>query len=103
MKRSRHSSEEMYILIKEWDDSGTSKQSFCEGKGIPICVFDYWRRKQNLVKVEVEQGRGFSEVRAPEQSSGGLDCQLRLHYPDGRVLEFVSAPSMSLLRQILTW
>jgi hypothetical protein len=103
IKRARHSAEQMYALIEQWEHSGRRKQEFCEASGIAMCVFDYWRRKQDLGRVKVSQGRGFIEVKTSEQPSGIVACPLRLHYPDGRVLEFVATPSMSFLREILTW
>jgi hypothetical protein len=103
MKRVRHSAEQMYGLIEEWQQSAQGKAEFCKASGIAVCVFDYWRRKQGLENIKVEQCRGFTEVKPPSALSVKGDCQLRLHYPDGRVLEFVATPSVSFLREILTW
>jgi hypothetical protein len=101
--RKRHNAESMNRLIEAWEQSGRRKAEFCAASGIPICVFDYWRRKQQAIQVEYEQRVGFTEVKAPEPSRGNTECQLRLHYPDGRVLEFVSAPGVNFLREVLTW
>ena len=94
----------MYALIDQWKESGQRKQEFCIRVGIALCVFEYWRRKQDLLQVELDPGRGFAEVKAPERSlpSGGV-CSIRLHYPDGRVLEFVESPSVLYLREVLAW
>lgn len=101
--RVRHRAEQMYGLIEQWNESGQGKQAFCAVAGIAVCVFDYWRRKQKMNKVEAEQRVGFREVKAPQRIPEGVDSQLRLHYPDGRVLEFAAMPSAGLLREILTW
>jgi hypothetical protein len=104
VKRICHRSEEMYALIEGWAHSGQGKAEFCQASGIAVCVFDYWRRKRAMEQVKESAGRGgFTEVKAPDELRGREACQIRLHYPDGRILEFVSAPSVNLLREILTW
>lgn len=104
IKRARRTAEQMSALIDQWKHSGQRKQEFCANSGIALCVFEYWRRKQDLLQVGVDPGRGFAEVKAPERSlpSGGV-CSIRLHYPDGRVLEFVESPSVLYLREVLAW
>ena len=101
--RSRHSAEQMYGLIEQWHESGQSKQAFCTAAGIAVCVFDYWRRKEKMNKVEGESRVGFREVTAPQRSPVEEGSQLRVHYPDGRVLEFTAMPSAGFLRELLTW
>lgn len=103
-KRVRHSSEEMYRLIASWEGSGEGKAAFCQSCGIPVYVFDYWRRKQAKDKEQASAAVvGFKEIKRPHPSAGHEGACIRLHYPDGRILEFTSAPSVDFLREVLTW
>ncbi|MEP6962908.1 MAG: hypothetical protein ABI995_12570, partial [Acidobacteriota bacterium] len=47
----------MKRLVKEYEKSGVTRREFCQGRGMAVTTFDYWRRelggKPKLVKVEV--------------------------------------------------
>ncbi len=60
---------EMRRVLGEYESSGQTRREFCEGRGIAVTTFDYWRRiharRSKLVQVEVtapEPGPGFTLV-----------------------------------------
>ena len=57
MEKQKRSADDIRRTIEEFQNSGLTRADFCQGRGIPVTTFDYWRRvrsdKVGLVKVEV--------------------------------------------------
>ena len=57
MGKQKRSADDIRRTIEEFQNSGLTRAGFCQGRGIPVTTFDYWRRvrsdKVGLVKVEV--------------------------------------------------
>jgi hypothetical protein len=72
---------EMRRVVAEYESSGQARREFCEGRGITLTTFDYWRRiharRSKLVQVEVtapEPGPGFTLSLA---NGRRIDCSWR--------------------------
>lgn len=100
MKRHRKSREEMYQQIESWQQSGQSKQAFCESAGLKLHVFEYWRKKCEAEGKGVSSVPGFCEVQA---DYGSLNSALRVVYPSGLVVEFSQLPGVAYLQNLLRW
>jgi len=45
MKQKKHKPEEIIRLLREWDSSQASQESFCREKQISIATLHRWKRK----------------------------------------------------------
>lgn len=94
-KNQRHTKEQMYALIREWERSGLTQKKFFEQHTIPRSTFSYWRKKyirengpgkgkDNFIPVKVSNAPGNS----PEL--------LQVIYPNA--VRLVCSPDMDLSR-----
>lgn len=86
-------SEQMQLLISEWEASGLNKKEFCRERNIKYPTFQYWCKQLRSIPVT-----GFAEVRIqrPEPSGG---CEVT--FPSGVRMIFHGEPSVSWLRELL--
>ena len=98
----------MYPLIRAWEMSGQSQETFSKSQGLSPSVFGYWLRKYRadglasagFLAVGVEQEEGSSGL----ESNSAIDCGevfARLRFADGRELIICQAVSSAYLRSIL--
>ena len=83
----------MQVTIKEWEESGLSKKSFCKDRNIVYQTFQYWCKR-----LEVIPSAGFTEVRMSDQQPAN-SCELI--FPSGIRMRFSEQPSVSWLRELV--
>lgn len=42
---ARKTEAEMFVLMNQWEESGTTQAAFCEAHQITLSTFSYWRGK----------------------------------------------------------
>jgi len=89
----KHTSEEMQLVINEWQTSGLSKKSFCQQRNISYHTFHYWCKRLTSAPAS-----GFTEmiVQADQQIGG---CEII--FPSGARMILQGEPSTSWLREVL--
>jgi len=89
----KYTSEQMQMVINEWQTSGLSKKAFCRQRSITYPTFHYWCKR--LIEVP---SPGFIEV--PVQShEGSIGCEII--FTSGARMIFQGEPSASWLREVL--
>lgn len=89
----KHTSEQMELVIREWQTSGLSKKEFCRQRNITYQTFHYWCKR--LISVPA---KGFTELRVQgDERSGGSE----IIFPSGARMTFQGEPSTSWLRELL--
>ena len=89
----KHTSEQMQLVVSEWQGSGLSKKEFCRQRNITYQTFHYWCKR--LVSVPTT---GFTEIRVQgHERAGGKE----IVFPCGARMIFHGEPSASWLRELL--
>jgi hypothetical protein len=99
-KNKRHTKEQMYTLILEWENSGLTQEKFFQQLEIPKSTYGYWRKKylketgrskgkDNFIPVKV----GNTKDRYPEV--------LQVVYPNGVRLVCSSGMDLSRLKPLI--
>lgn len=89
----KHTSEQMQLVINEWQTSGLSKKAFCLQRNISYHTFHYWCKR--LISVPA---KGFTEmVVQGDQRVGGCE----IIFPSGARMILQGEASSSWLREIL--
>ena len=89
----KNTSEQMQLVINEWQTSGLSKKEFCRQRNITYQTFHYWCKR--LISVPAT---GFTEIRV--ESSGSIGgCEVM--FPSGARVIFHKEPSAGWLRELL--
>ena len=89
----KHTSEEMQLVINEWQTSGLSKKAFCLEKNITYPTFHYWYKR--LVSAPTS---GFMEMTVQtDERDGGCE----IIFPSGARMILQKEPSASWLREVV--
>jgi hypothetical protein len=89
----KYTSEQMQVVINEWQTSGLSKKEFCRQRNISYHTFHYWCKR--LIS---PRATGFTEMRV--QSREPIrECEIM--FPSGARMIFHGEPSVSWLRELL--
>jgi len=85
----------MFTLVRQWRDSGLTRNEFCLQHGITVAKFGYWISRWKAD--QLVEGTGF----IPMGSSGsGTVAILSVVYPNGVRLEVPSA-DLGLLSRLI--
>jgi hypothetical protein len=74
--------ESMYGLIREWQNSSSSKKRFCDQAQVGIHTFNYWLKK--FKDKSVNPGTEFTEFKITDRNN---PSSIRLNFPNGVVAE----------------
>jgi hypothetical protein len=72
-------------LITEWQESGQTREVFCQERDLKISTFAYWRTRINKLgnqKIEMPRGERFIHYNLPSPVSNGITIE----WPDGMKL-----------------
>ena len=98
----RRTATEWLVLIRDWEQSGDTQQSFCERRKINYNTFKYWRhRLRGQTKVPEAQHGKFSSCRIKRSCSSHLGSTLRILYPSGMQILLNLNDSSQLMKAIL--
>lgn len=89
----KYTSEQMQLIISEWQASDLSKKEFCRQRDISYHTFNYWCKR--LIS---SPATGFTEVKVQNQ---GPNDQCEIIFPSGARMIFQGQPSPSWLRDVL--
>lgn len=87
----KYTSEQMQIVIKEWQASGLSKKAFCAQKQINYPTFQYWCKR-----LAGGDSAGFTEVDIRPNVPA-----LEIVFPSGVRMMLNGEPSVAWLRELL--
>jgi hypothetical protein len=89
----KHTSEQMQLVINEWQTSGLSKKVFCVQRNISYHTFHYWCKRLTSLP-----GAGFTEmiVQADERVR-----RCEIIFPSGARMILQGEPSANWLREVL--
>ena len=91
----KHTSEQMQLVINEWQTSGLSKKAFCLQRNITYPTFHYWFKRLNRDRDAVS---GFAELAVQrDERRGGSE----IIFPSGARMIFDGEPSPGWLRELL--
>jgi transposase-like protein len=94
------SAEEMFPLIRSWEDSGLLQKEFCARHGIRPHIFYYWLRRYRAGgDMSGQESNGFISVEM--EPAVGSVVLAEVIYPDGTRLVFKERVSLDLLRGLL--
>jgi len=89
----KYTSEQMQVVINEWQASGLNKKEFCRQRNIVYQTFHYWCKR--LISVP---GTGFTEIRVQgHDRTGGSE----IIFPSGARMILHGEPSATWLRELL--
>ena len=83
----KRTAEEIERLLRGYEESGLSRQQYCQQEGIPVTTFDYYRQRSRR-KTGAQRTAGFVKVKlkaAPMQSQSVFTLTLA----NGRRIESV--------------
>jgi hypothetical protein len=89
----KHTSEQMQVVISEWQTSGLNKKEFCRQRNITYQTFHYWWKRLTSAPAS-----GFTEMRVQSREPIG-GCEIM--FPSGARMIFHGEPSASWLRELL--
>ena len=74
--RKRYDVEKMRQLVAGFEESGITQKDYCQQQDVPLCVFQYWRKK--LSGVHQQDNVGFRTIEPAVNP-----FQVELIYPNG--------------------
>ena len=89
----KYTSEEMQLVIKEWQSSGISKKAFCRQRNIKDHTFHYWCRR-----LKKTSSPGFTEVALDSGTDAG---KFEIIFPSGVRMILQGEPSPVWLREVV--
>jgi hypothetical protein len=93
--KKRYSAEDREKLIKEFEESGLTRQAFCEGRGLKLTTFHGW------FKMRSKEPTGFAEVEVTEAEKAPIEIGLSGGLRLGIYLNGDQAELIKLCRGIL--
>jgi len=90
--------QQMFSLIRKWNDSRTSQKEFCKGHDLPLHIFHYWLRKYKQTSTPSENGFLPIDVTSAKP---GLEGDLRIHYPNGVMITLDKAVSTARIKALI--
>lgn len=83
---------EMLSLIEQWQDSGKTRQIFCQEHDLSYTTFYYWLRRYRR---QVEES-SFLPIEISSLS------HIEIRYPGGIILQLPSTTKLATLKQLLS-
>ncbi len=80
--------EEMFALVKQWQDSGQTQSEFCKASGLKKGTFSYW-----VSRSLGNQKKGFMPL-IPQ--SGPIQKEVEVIYPNGVKIKIASCDLKTL-------
>jgi len=100
MRIKQKSSEEMYSLIKIWEQTNNPVTHFCKERNLSVASFHYWLKKYRHKNTVSSQSGFVSLTISEKQLLHSGSCELI--FPDGRKLIFYDKVEASFLLALLS-
>ncbi len=104
MKKIRkHRQEQMFELIRKWEEGGLSQEQFFDKYKVAKSTFGYWRKKYLAESENNKAKSDFIPVKLeqPEVTAEEALAELELVYPNGVRLKFTSDIELSRLKPLI--
>lgn len=102
MQRDIHVREQMFSMIREWQQRGLSQKDFCKRHAVGYHVFHYWYKCFNRAQPAVKEN-GFMPLKIEQSSAINTACAaVELLLADGRRLIFHQAVSSDYLKVLIS-
>ena len=86
--------EEMFCLIRRWEESGKDRATFCKEVGVTVATFGYWRTKY-LKALRSDISGEFVELKPLSP------MPIEIVYPNGVILRLPQSSSTSELKALI--
>ncbi len=98
MKSETKTRKQVYQIVSKWQESGLSRQTFCEQENLSMATFASW------VKKEREQAQTFTQSMVPLQIEGycvPISSGFEVEYPNGVRLHLSAIPGEQELSRLI--
>ena len=98
MKSETKTRKQIYQIVTQWQESGLSRQSFCEQENLSMATFVSW------VKKEREQAQTFTQSMVPlqiEEYCVPISNGFEVEYPNGVRLRLSAIPGDQELSRLI--
>ena len=98
MKSETKTRKQIYQIVSQWQESGLSRQLFCEQEHLSMVTFASW------IKKEREQSQTFTQSMVPlqiEEYCVPISSGLELEYPNGVRLRLSAIPCEQELSRLI--
>lgn len=83
-KNNKYTKEQMYALIRKWEDSGLSQEQFFLQHGIAKSTFGFWRKKYLKETGSAKSKENFIPVKISSLVPAGSNTgTIEIVYPNG--------------------
>ena len=90
----RRKEEEMFSLIRQWEESEKNRATFCKEFGLTVATFSYWRTKY-LRALRSDTSGEFVELKPLTQ------IPMEIVYPNGVIIRLPQSSSRSDLKALI--
>ena len=90
----RRKKEDMFELMRQWEESNEDRISFCKAHGLALATFCYWRTKYRKSQ-GASPSRGFVELKPISPLS------LEIVYPNGVIIRMPQSSSLTEVKALV--
>lgn len=90
----RRKEEEMFSLIRQWEESKKGRATFCSEYGLTVATFSYWRTKY-LRALKSDTSGEFVELKPL------TPIPIEIIYPNGVIIRLPQSSSSSDLKALI--
>ena len=98
MKSETKTRKQIYQIVSQWEESGLSRQSFCNQEQLSMATFASW------IKKEREQTQPFTQSLVPlqiEEYCASISNGFEVEYPNGVRLHLSAIPCEQELSRLI--
>jgi len=94
--------QEMFSLIKKWQESGISQRDFCSQHDLSMHAFYYWLRKYKQANQSSENRFLPVEINSPVFTPGNdISGNIQIRYPNGVLITLDKSVSISRIKALI--
>lgn len=93
--------EQMFNLIRGWQQSGLSQKLYCEQQGIRYHVFHYWYKRFRESRADNKEGT-FIPLQIKSLAPAGINAGIELVLADGNRVLFYQPVSADFIKGIIS-
>ena len=100
--QNKESEQQMFIMLKHWQESGLSQKLYCEQHGIRYHVFHYWYKRFRDSQADGKKEGTFIPLQIKPQVPAGINAGIELLLADGHRLLFHQPVSADFIKAIIS-
>ena len=97
MPSNQEVQQQMFNLIKQWEQCDLSQKAFCKQSDLPYHVFHYWYKRYRLNGIK--KTASFIKLKV---SPANINAPVELILPDGKRLLFHQSISSDYLKAVIS-